>query len=100
MVSYDEMKATLLARDDVQLGVGASDEDIRSAQDQLGEFPPDFTQYLRDFGHATFGGAEISGLGPMPAPGLDLVEMVLLERTTYTLPERLVAVGCETGVTL
>lgn len=76
----------LLSHHNVLPGSGVSDQDIRSAEDVVGQFPDDYRYFLREYGWVSVGHLEIYGLGSAIPGYLDVVRMTLLERAESGSP--------------
>jgi len=82
MTTYSEIESLLKHLPGFEHGVGASAEQIRHAERQLGvAFPAEYREFLANLGWADSITAEIYGLGPDVPPWLDLVRVTLSERS-------------------
>ena len=96
-MSYDELRTILQSRQDLQLGTSETEEEVAAAEQQLGQLPSDYKNFLQEFGSVTFGYSEIFGLGEGLAPYLNVVTMTLAEREEGGLPPHLVPVMNDGG---
>jgi hypothetical protein len=96
-MDYDDIKACLLAREDLEAGNPLTSGEIEGVARRLGGLPFDYRGFLRDFGWAAFGPYEIFGAGSDVPPYLDVVHMNESEWTEAGLPGHLVAVMNDGG---
>lgn len=93
MVTYDEAATRLRERSDLDCGAGATEAQIAGAEERIGAFPPEYRQFLADFGWADFGGDSVWGLGPRSLhPSYDVVRQTLRERELGGLPAEAIAI--------
>lgn len=82
MHSFDDLAEILLLSNDSFLGTGATEEEIRNAENALGiPFHGGFRKFLMRFGWGGVVGVELYGLGKNVPFHLNLVTLTLSERT-------------------
>ncbi|MCI0158737.1 SMI1/KNR4 family protein [Leifsonia shinshuensis] len=91
-MSFEELESKLLREPTLERGTGATMEQVLRAEDQLGQFPPDFRRYLMTFGWVTVRHYELFGIGDTVPAYLNLEAVTLEERQDFGLPQQFVAV--------
>ncbi|WP_175494136.1 SMI1/KNR4 family protein [Herbiconiux ginsengi] len=83
---YDELKAVLSSRRDLERGNGATEAELSAAEMQIGSIPQEFRQFLMDFGWVILGHYEVFGVGEGITARNDLVSETLNERSYGRIP--------------
>ncbi|MFB2586728.1 SMI1/KNR4 family protein [Herbiconiux liukaitaii] len=92
MTAYESARSALLACPNFKHGTGATELELDEAQRELGAFPADYLQFVREFGYGYFKSFEIWGIGSgVPARG-DLLAHNRREHDDYGLPQDLIAI--------
>jgi hypothetical protein len=92
MTAYEDLHNELLARGDVERGASATQRQIAKAESELGPLPPDYREFLADYGRVSVAFVEVFGLGDGIPRSLDVVVVTLGERAEVGLPDHLVVV--------
>lgn len=83
-VKQPSLKSFIESNPTAQIGQGASDNQITTAEREIGvTFPSVFRSYLAELGYLEFRSAEFYGLGVGVPPHLDLVRNTIAERTEF-----------------
>jgi hypothetical protein len=90
--TYEAARTALLTCPSFEHGTGATKQQLDEAQRELGAFPADYLQFVRDFGYASFGFHDIWGVGSNLPRGLDLVAMNRSEHDEFGLPSDFIAI--------
>lgn len=96
----ERMRSKLRHAEGVEVGRGASEEEIDLAERELSlGFPASYRQFLSEFGWAAFGPLEVFGLGPHVPRHLDVVSITRSERLEagLSLAENLIPVANDGG---
>ena len=91
MDAYESARAALLACSSFEHGIGATLHQLDEAQRELGVFPEDYLQFVREFGYASFKSYEVWGVSTNMPRGFDLVAMNRTEHEDFALPNDLIA---------
>lgn len=85
--TIDNVLDRIRKMEDVEIGRGATDAEIRAAEEKLGVcFPEDYKRFLKEFGWVSIGSEEIYGLGTDVPSYLDVVKETYWEREESGLP--------------
>lgn len=99
-MTFDDLRAVLIARDDLVRGGGATQEEILQAVSLLEDLPEDYRRFLTEFGWVAIGAFEIFGLGEDVPEYLNFLTVTLSERAEAGLSDQLVAVISDGGENL
>jgi hypothetical protein len=81
-MNFDELKQVMSASGSLEVGSGASEAEIQTAEASLGvRVKGDYRKFLLEFGWGGVGYLELYGLGQDVPKHLDLVEITKSERT-------------------
>lgn len=99
-MNYLTMAQKLRESESVELGTGASDDELRRAEQALGvAIPPDYRRFLLDFGWARIGHWELFGAGRDVPAYLNIQAVTASEREEMrpSLPPTLLPIANDGG---